>query len=121
MFNRLAAPRYTIHCGDERLALRSEPTDLFRFDFQSGGPFPGARASVLLSASGGVVNGIAQWLSLELNDEVRYENLPSKGAFSIFGVVFYPLRKPIKMAPGANLLVCGAHDRHSLRIWAEVP
>jgi type II protein arginine methyltransferase len=120
-FNRLTAPRYTIAIGDERLALRSEPADLFHFDFQSGGPFPETQSSVILPMSGSPVNGIAQWLRLELDDEVSYENLPSKDAFSVFGVVFHRLTRRIEMEAGAKLLVRGAHDRHSFRIWAEVP
>jgi protein-L-isoaspartate O-methyltransferase len=120
-FNRLAAPRYTISIGDERLALRSEPANLFHFDFQSGGPFPEAQALASLSTSGGLVNGIAQWLRFELDNEIWYENLPSKGAFSVFAAVFHPLRMPVEMDPGAKLLVHGAHDRQSFRIWAEVP
>lgn len=119
-FNRLAAPRYAISNGDKRLALRSEVRDLFCFDFQSGGPFPEARASVSLSSSGGPVNGIAQWLRFELDDETHYENMPALGAFSIFAVAFHPLREPITMALGDKLLVSGSHDRHSVRIWAEV-
>jgi protein-L-isoaspartate O-methyltransferase len=119
-FNQLAASNYTISIGDERLALRSEAADLFRFDFQSGGPFPEARASASLSSSGGFVNGIAQWLRLELDNEVCYENLPSKGAFSAFAVVFHPLRRPIEMDPGTKLLIHGAHDRQTFRIWADV-
>jgi type III protein arginine methyltransferase len=119
-FNRLAAPRYAISIGDERLVLRGEPRDLFHFDFQSGGPFPEAQASVSLPASGGLVNGIAQWLRFELGDDVCYENLPSEGAYSVFAVIFHPLKRPIETVPGADLLICGAHDRHSIRIWAEV-
>jgi len=120
-FNRLAAPHYQISVGDKRLALRSKPGDLFCFDFQSGGPFPEARASVSLSAAGGRVNGIAQWVCFEMDAEGRYENLPSVGTSSAFAVVFYPLRRPIQMAPGEKVTVGGAHDRLSLRIWVEVP
>ena len=118
-FNRLAAPSYTVSIGDERLALRSAPADLFRFDFQSGGPFPEAQASASLSTSGGLVNGIAQWLRFELDDKVHYENRPSEGASSVFAAVIHALRRPIEMRPGTELLVCGAHDRRSFRIWAE--
>ena len=119
-FNRLAAPFYVLNVGDERLVLRSEPVDLFCFDFQSGGPFPGAHASVSLSASGGLVNGIAQWQCLELDDKVSYENFPSKGASSVFGVVFHPLRRPIELEPGARVVVSASHDRLLFRIWADV-
>jgi len=38
-----------------------------------------------------------------------------------FRVMFYPLQRPIEMAPGDTLKVCGAHGRLSLRIWTEVP
>ena len=118
-FNRLATPAFAIKVGDERLALRSKPGDLFRFDFQSGGPFPQARARVSLSATGGLVNGIVQRLRFEMDHEGLYENLPSVGAISPFAVVFYPLRRPIEMTPGDKLTVCGAHDRLRPRIWAE--
>lgn len=118
-FNRLAAPTYTILVGDERLALRGEPGDLFCFDFQSGGRFPEARSTTSLTATGGCVNGIAQWIRFQMDEEGWYENPPSVGAISTFGVVFYPLKRPIEMAPGAKLTVSGAHDRQSLRIWAD--
>lgn len=118
-FNRLAAPAYTILVGDQRLVLRSEPKDLFCFDFQSGGPFPEARSTTSLTATGGCVNGIAQWVRFQMNEESSYENPPSVGAVSTFGVVFYPLNRPIEMAPGTQLTVSGAHDKQSLRIWAD--
>ena len=120
-FNRLAVPQYTVSIGDERLTLRSEPGDLFHFDFQSGGPFPEDRASTLLTATGGLVNGVAQWLRFELDDEHRYEILPTKGAYSVFAVVFYRLRLPVNTSVGGKFLVCGTHDRQSLRIWLEAP
>ena len=117
-FNRLAVPGYVLNVDDERLKLRSEPGDLFDFDFQSGGPFPEGRASVQLASTGGAVNGIAQWLRFELDDEGAYENYPAKVPTSVFNVVFYPLRTAMELEPGAMLTASGSHDRHSLRIWA---
>ena len=119
-FNRLAVPRYALSTDGEQLILRSEAKDLFRFDFQSGGPFPEAQASVSLTASGGRVNGIAQWLAFELNDEVRYENSPFDRAFSAFSVVFHSLQKPIEIGRDARVSVCGAHDREFVRVWIDV-
>jgi hypothetical protein len=66
-FNRLASPRYRIRVGDARLHLRSEFGDLFTFDFQSGGPFPESRAQVALTTKGGRINGIAQWIFLQMD------------------------------------------------------
>jgi len=119
-FNRLADPYYRISVGDERLSLRSKPCDLFCFDFQSGGPFPEAKAAVVLSALGGIVNGIVQWIRLEMDEEGWYENRPTVGATSAWAAMFYPLKCSIEMPEGDMLTVCGAHDRLSLLIWAEV-
>ena len=117
-FNRLAVPGYVLNVDDERLKLRSEPGDLFDFDFQSGGPFPEGRASVQLASAGGAVNGIAQWLRFELDDEGSYENYPAKVPTSVFNVVFYPLSAALELEAGIALKVSGSHDRLSLRIWA---
>jgi len=38
----------------------------------------------------------------------------------LWAALFYPLMRLIEMVPGDILTVCGAHDRLSLRIWAEV-
>jgi protein arginine N-methyltransferase 7 len=118
-FNRLAATSHVLNVDDERLALRSEPAELFSFDFQSGGPFPEGRASVELSSTGGSVNGIAQWLRFELDGEGTYENYPGRLATSVFNVVFYPRKDKVNMAPGAVMKVSGSHDRLWLRIWAD--
>ena len=40
---------------------------------------------------------------------------------SCFSAMFYPMRQPIEMAAGDTCIVYGAHDRLSLRIWAEAP
>lgn len=119
-FNRLATPSYPISVGKERLMLRSEPGDLFRFDFQSRGPFPEATGAVGLSASGGIVNGIAQWIRLEMDADGWYENRPAVGTSSAWAILFYPLQRPIEVEAADKLTVCGEHDRQSLRIWANL-
>ena len=45
--------RIDLSAGNETLELRSEPADLFAFDFRSGGPFDNHRTSVPLTATGG--------------------------------------------------------------------
>jgi protein arginine N-methyltransferase 7 len=119
-FNRLAAPSYTVPVGSGRLALRSNPADLFRFDFQRGGAFPRTRAAVSLCSEAGLVNGIVQWVRFETDEEGCYENIPCPGRISAFDVVFYPLNSSIEMAPGDTMRVCGSHDRQALCIWGEV-
>lgn len=73
-----------------------------------------------LSSRGGRVNGIAQWIALDMDGNDRYENAPSPERDSAWGVLFYPFARPIDTAPGEFLTVSGAHDRVSLRVWGEI-
>jgi type II protein arginine methyltransferase len=117
-FNRLAAAGYRIKRDSERLTLLSHPADLFDFDFQSGGPFPEATASVTLASQGGRANGIAQWIALQMDAEGRYENDPKPGTTSAWAVIFWPFAVSRELAAGASVDVFGRHDRRALRIWS---
>jgi hypothetical protein len=66
------------------------------------------------------VNGIAQWMSLTLDDEGCYENCPGVSTFSAWTVRFFPLARPIETAVADKLPVLGAHDRTSLWVWAQI-
>lgn len=116
-FNRLAAPQRAIYVGGSRLMLRSEPADLFTFDFAAGGPFPEQQASVALAAQDGRVNGIAQWIALDLDGEGAYENFPQPGAISSWMTNFHPFERELQLQGGERLAVHGRHDRKSLRLW----
>jgi predicted nicotinamide N-methyase len=116
-FNRLAAPQRAIYVGGSRLTLRSEPADLFVFDFAGGGPYPEQQAGVTLAALGGRVNGIAQWIALDLDAEGRYENLPEPGAVSSWMANFHPFERELQPQTGERFTVHGRHDRKSLRLW----
>lgn len=68
------APRIEMKVDDESLELRSEPQNLFAFDFSSGGPFESYQSSSRLISTGGDVNGIAQWIQLRMDFDGSYEN-----------------------------------------------
>ena len=116
-FNRLNKIPFRLKVGDEELALRGEPADLFAFDFTTGGPYPGGRARLDLIAAGGPVNGVAQWIQLQLDEETAYENRPGPGEKSCWACLFYPFPRPLEPAAGSVVPVQGSHDRHRLRIW----
>lgn len=118
-FNRLATPHREFDIGTGRLTLRSEPADLFTFDFASGGPFPEAAATVTLTSQSRRVNGIAQWIALDMDNEGRYENRPEPGANSSWSVLFYPFHRPLDVVPGDKIRVHARHNRSALRIWAD--
>ena len=116
-FNRLASPSREIYIGASRLTLRSEPADLFAFDFASGGPFPETRSEAILAAQGRRINGIAQWIALDMDDTGVYENRPEPGGDSSWWSVFHPFEKPLIAAPGQSITVHARHDRGALRVW----
>ncbi|HEX8669820.1 MAG TPA: class I SAM-dependent methyltransferase [Allosphingosinicella sp.] len=119
-FNRLEPSPHALKVGDPRLSLRSEAADLFNFDFASGGPYPPGRATVDLSAQGGRINGVVQWIRLQLDEEGEYENRPGEGAVSCWAARFHPLIRPVEPEAGTVLRVRGAHDRDRVRLWVEL-
>jgi hypothetical protein len=112
-------PHREIYIGALRLRLRSEPTDLFSFDFAAGGPFPEGQSQLTLVAQGRRVNGLAQWIALDMDDQGRYENHPEPGANSSWMAVFYPFEREIQTTPGQRVTIHARHDRGGLRIWAN--
>jgi type II protein arginine methyltransferase len=119
-FNRLAATSRRLKVGDPELALRSAPATLFDFDFASGGPYRDEKAGVALTATGGSINGIVQWIWLRLDAEGTYENQPEPGATSCWAALFTAFDADIDPAPGTVIQVHGAHRVTHVRIWADV-
>jgi len=119
-FNRLVPPSHAIPIGASRLSLRSEPADLFTFDFASGGPFPPSRGAATLTATGRHVNGIAQWIALDMDDTAVYENHPEPGADSSWWAVFHTFESQLVLEPGQQIQVHARHDRDTLRVWADI-
>jgi type II protein arginine methyltransferase len=118
-FKTLAQPTRQIRVGHERLSLRSEAADLFVFDFESAQYCVPAQSSRLCRSAGGPVNGIAQWIALQLDDVTRYENRPAPGANSCWAALFYPFPATVDTVAGQQIRIFGSHDRQSLTIWAE--
>jgi type II protein arginine methyltransferase len=118
-FNRLDSNPRKLKVGQAGLVLRSQPADLFEFDFISGGPYSGGRTSLDLIAEGGPVNGVAQWIHLQLDAEGGHENRPGPGGKSSWALLFHALEREIAPAAGDAVPVHGAHTRGDVRIWME--
>ena len=116
-FGALAPPVHRRPVGDKRLSLSSDPADLFAFDLGSARHCPPAEASTICRSSGSPVNGVAQWIRIELDDGVHYENQPATGASSCWAARFHPLAAPIHPPAGQAIEVHGRHDRASLLVW----
>ena len=118
-FNALAPSQRGIDIGDDRLELRGGAADLFSFDFGSADYAAPSRGELICRSKGGIVNGVAQWIMLEMDEVTRYENHPGPGAKSCWRVMFHPLAKPIETSLGQAIRIVGSHDRKMLMIWAE--
>jgi type II protein arginine methyltransferase len=117
--NVLLGRTRNIRVGHDRLKLRSAAADVFEFDFASPKFCSPSQRSVDLISNGGRVNGIAQWIRLDMDVDGRYENRPGEGATSCWGVVFHALPRPMESSKGQRIRVGGSHDRHSVTLWAE--
>lgn len=110
------------HRAEDRttLTLRSAPADLFAIDF-GGGPYGMKRASTNLTALGGMVSGVAQWMRLKLDGAEVIENAPGSEPWSVWSVEVYRLAEPKVLEPGTRVAVHGCLDPQSLRLWLDAP
>lgn len=110
-----------LNLGDSSLSLMSEGKDIFRFDFQENSYSETGRAEVTLEANAdGEVNGIVQWIRLELDDEIILESRPEPGAVFFSNPRFYPLPRTLAVKKGDEVKVYAEHDHHSLSVWTDL-
>ncbi len=117
-FSTLARYPLEAASNDPSLVLRSDPIDLFGWDFASGGPYGPGRASTELTVHDGDANGVVQWIHIDLVEGVTYENAPAPGPNSSWACLFYPFAAGAVPA-GTVMRVNGTHSQIALRIWAE--
>lgn len=117
LFDRHAPRAMAVPLKSRNLRLRSAARPLFDFDFTRGEAPVERRRKLALESRGGPVNGIVQWIRLQLTDEIAFENSPGPGRWSHWPCVFYPFESPLETARGDEVPVEGWHDEVRLRIW----
>ena len=117
-FDALAPVPRTIKPGDGGLTLQSEAAPLLSFDFTGHAAREPHRAEIVLTATGGQIGGVVQWIGLQLDAEGRYENRPGEGAKSHWGVHYYPFETPLDVSAGTEVRIAGLHDGKRLLIWS---
>lgn len=120
LFNRHAGREYRLAVGDPALALRSEPVDLFTFDLAGPATIGSQRASCSVRSSGGRVDGVVQWLRIELDEAGHYENRPGPQARSHWQAVFWPIPAAVDTAGGECFTITGWLERSRLVIGAAL-
>lgn len=119
LFNRHGPTSFTLGVGERALKLRSDPADLFDFDFATAAFALEMKAWVRLMSTGGRISGIVQWIRLQLDAEETYENAPGAGARSHWSVNYHPLSSEIESAQGEEIVVNGWRDDHRVAIWTD--
>lgn len=115
-FNQLLPSRLSLQRDEEELALRGEAASLFSFDFtESRTPTDGAE--IELVANGGPINGVVQWIGLQMDEVSYFENRPDPNEGSSWGVQFFPFSKSIDAKAGARIRIAGSHLGNALRVW----
>ena len=118
-FNRLRRRSRKGKAGRATHIPRSAAVDLFAFDLATAIAAPPARTSVTCVSTGGMVNAVARWITLDLDGLNRYENAPGPGPTSCWPVILYPLPHPIETEPGQTITVHGRHDRKNVIAWTD--
>jgi len=118
-FNTLAVRAREHAVGDPEIEIRSSTADLMRFDFLSGGPFRPQETRATVVSDGRPANGIVQWILLQMDDTIVYENHPGPGVQSCWAALFYPLDEILESSSGEEVRIVGTHDRTSLFLWVE--
>ncbi len=117
LFERHVAPHFSLLVGSKRVQLQSDPAELFPLSFGQGAPTASTQDSAVLKATGGPVNGLVQWIHLQLDEQQAYENIPSPDAMSAWGAVFHPLPDALCDQDAREIVLHADHDGVNPRFW----
>ena len=115
-FNALLPVRSNANVGDPSLAIRGEAASLYSFDFASC-DIAADQTQMELVATGGKINGVAQWFRLQLDEHEMLENMPGTGAQSSWACEFYAFDDEIDTTPGDQIKVGATIFGNRLRLW----
>lgn len=115
-FNALLPHRHSLKVHDPDLTMCSESYALYDFDFYTT-QSPMITTDMELVAAGGRVNGIVQWIKLQMDAKDIYENKPGKNAQSTWACQFYPFAVTQDMIAGEKRRIFASLAHNKLRIW----
>ena len=119
-FNAIHPRKRPLYREDLAPVLLSDGIEAFRFDIYREATFPGARKVIEITArKEGLCYGVIQWLRIELNRDVHYENHPSqRRSISNWQHTIYGFDEPMHLDAGSIVSVTATHDRS--RSWFEL-
>ena len=115
-FNAIVPRKQYISRNDLNIELLSDDSMAFFFDFAGTDRFPlSDRRSIEVAVRrAGRCCGIIQWIRLEMDDTVVFENHPSlKNPSSSWQHCAYVFPLPIDVLPGQVAVIAAAHNRNT--------
>jgi tetratricopeptide (TPR) repeat protein len=115
-FNRIVAQKQYISRNDLDIELLTDDTSAFFFDFDKTARFPTNERKIieLPVRKAGRCCGIIQWIRLEMDDSVVFENHPSiKNPSSGWQHSVYVFPSTIDVLPGQVAVISAAHNRNT--------
>jgi SAM-dependent methyltransferase len=117
-FAEFASAGLSIAIGDPRLTVRSTDAEAFHFDFGAAThPHNGQVELELEINAPGPVNGIVQWIRLELGGGCVHESRPVPGAVSFSSPRYSPMRRPVLLDRGDRFRVAASFRGKHLTVW----
>jgi|TARA_R100000149_G_scaffold61794_6_gene31471 type II protein arginine methyltransferase len=110
-FDLLQEPERWIRRGQmHKVEMCSEPVSALSMDYDRSPPFGPASETVSLTSTGGRIDAVMQWISIQFGPDEIYENAPSPhDDGSSWGVSFRRLPSPIETAAGERVDVTLRH------------
>ena len=113
-FNSIVAQKQYVSRNDLEIELLSDDTRAFSFDFMATDLFPSHEKTTLEVPvrTAGRCCGIVQWIRLEMDDTIVFENHPSvKNPATSWQQCMYLFPQPVDILPGQTALINAAHNR----------
>lgn len=114
-FNKIKPRKISIDQQMNSVELLTDDVIAFQFDFQERNQFPREVKTLELQVrKPGKCFGIIQWVSLQLVDDIIFENHPIKQiAESAWHPMFYPFYKPLNFMKDQVIQIQATHNRTS--------
>lgn len=116
LLNRMRRSHYMVSNNVPELEIRGEDATLYSFDFASTDEVA-ERTDFELVSTGGQVNGVIQWLHMQMDSEISHDNRPRAGTESSWACLFFPFAAAIDTAPGERIKMGATIAGHRLRLW----
>ncbi|MEO5333925.1 MAG: tetratricopeptide repeat protein [Magnetococcus sp. YQC-5] len=116
-FNQVVSSKFLLHRQDITMDLFTDDTEAFRFDFVRNDSFSLESKIIRMPIRrAGSCFGVIQWLRLQMDDQIYFENHPSsKVVASGWQHCFYRFRTMIDVEPGQVVILRATHNRN--QVW----